>query len=80
MHLTIPVDTIKLILLTAFLWSVASIFSVVALCSIGYISDFYVIVRPTWTFLIVLAAIWCCSPAVGSYRMFGRATFYTPLK
>jgi hypothetical protein len=80
MRLTIPVTTIKLILLTAVLWSTVSIFAVVALCSIGYVRSFYVIVRPTWVLLTTLAILWFCSLKVVSYGMFRTSTFYTPLK
>ena len=44
MQLTIPLTTIKLILLTALLWSAVSVFTAVALCSIGYVGE---LLRPS---------------------------------
>jgi len=79
MQLTIPVTTIRLILLTGVLWSAVSVFTVVALCSIGYVGSFYAVVRPTWALLTLLSVLWFCSLEV-SYGMFHTSTFYTPLK
>jgi hypothetical protein len=80
MQVTIPLTTIKLILLTAALWSAVSVFTVTALCSIGYVGNFCAIVRPTWMLLSVLLILWLCSLAVISYALFHSSTFYTPLK
>ena len=47
MQIMIPLTTIKLILLTAVLWSAVSIVTVIALCSIGEMGSFNVVPRPT---------------------------------
>ena len=80
MQIMIPLTTIKLILLTAVLWSAVSIVTVIALCSIGEMGSFNVVLRPTWLLIALLLVLWVCSFKVISYGMFDRGTFYTPLK
>jgi hypothetical protein len=70
MHLTIPATAIKLILLTALLWSSLSIIAVVALCSISDMANFYLDARPTWMLYAVLSVLWLFSLKIAAYRMF----------
>jgi hypothetical protein len=80
MHLTIPGTPIKLIMLTAVVWSTLSVIAVVALCSISDIANFYLVARPKWMLYAMLLVLWFFSLKAVSYGMFGRTTFYAAFK
>jgi hypothetical protein len=80
MQLMIPLTAVKLVLLTAVLWSTVSILAVIALCSIGYYRSFDVILRPTWPLIVVLAVTGCASIGSATYWICERGTFYGPVK
>lgn len=78
MHVTIPATAIKIILLTALLWSMMSIIVVVVLCSVFDMANFYLDARPTWMLCAVLLLLWISSLKIVMYGFSTRGRFYAP--
>ena len=76
--MVLPLDAIKLVLISAGVWAVVSIFSVILLSSLGFERQF-VRLRPAWPFLALVALVWIGSLRI-AYSLVWRGTFYGAIK
>jgi hypothetical protein len=79
MHVEIPLDTLKFLVTTAFIWLILSSLVVVSIASTEY-RMLVMRAEPLWGFMLLLFSAGCISFAVTYYWFFQRFTFYGPMR